>query len=281
MSQSHQPRPWRLDLFTWAVDRPGPGGTTTTHALAGTGSRFMAALADLFLFLLLLSAAAAILSYTAPGRLELLRLWMTGSVRRTLLLLALVVFLQFVYAAALELLTRGRTPGKVVCGLAVVDQSGSRPGWGQLLVRNLLRPVDFLPVWYLLGGVLTTATAFRQRLGDLVARTAVIHTTPLRDMLARSATPVSAYSTSEDGYLLEATLARETHLVPQASAGLESRLASHLHRTYAPSDPFLRGLYADGNFAAYLRALYRQERSTETYDEVPSGVPDLPPPVDD
>lgn len=67
----------------------------------------------------------------------------------------------------------GRSLGKRVAGLVVVDaDDGSPPAGWQIWVRNLLRPVDW-PVWYLLGSVVSRLTDGR-RIGDLAAGTVVV-----------------------------------------------------------------------------------------------------------
>lgn len=269
-------RPWRLDELTWVVDRPERNGAFSTFLIAGPGPRFLAGLLDLALQLALLAAAAAGFWLLRPGQAQTGLSWARTSPWNVLLLLMVLTVLHVLWTVLMELLTSGRTPGKMLCRLRAVAQTGSDCTARQLIVRNLLRMADLLPAWYLLGGAVMVSTDYRQRLGDLAARTVVIHDPPLRDLLAASGTPPSAYSTSEDGYLLEAALRRETLLLPDASAALESRLAVWLFRTYRPGDPFLRDLYLEGNHAAYLRALYRQELADEAGDAVPSGLPQPP-----
>jgi len=67
----------------------------------------------------------------------------------------------------------GRTPGKQLVGLRVVRTDGTPAGPGPILVRTLLRIVDF-PVLYLVGFVVMLVTGRQQRLGDLAAQTHVV-----------------------------------------------------------------------------------------------------------
>lgn len=84
---------------------------------------------------------------------------------------------EWLYPVLFELLMRGQTPGKKVLGIAVVNDDLSPVTLGTSLVRNLLRTVDFLPLFYL-GGVITMLCNRRfQRLGDLAAGTLVISNT--------------------------------------------------------------------------------------------------------
>jgi uncharacterized RDD family membrane protein YckC len=70
----------------------------------------------------------------------------------------------------------GRTLGKRLCDLRVVRRDGAKLGsWGAL-VRNLLRVVDWLPFFYVLGAAVVWITPGNQRLGDLAAHSAVVRT---------------------------------------------------------------------------------------------------------
>ncbi|HUR57656.1 MAG TPA: RDD family protein [Opitutaceae bacterium] len=69
---------------------------------------------------------------------------------------------------------RGQTIGKRVLHLRVVDERGLRLTFAQVVLRNLLRFIDALPLAYLVGGVAALVTQRGQRLGDLAAGTLVI-----------------------------------------------------------------------------------------------------------
>jgi len=79
------------------------------------------------------------------------------------------------YGIVLEWRWRGQTLGKRVFGLRVVDMHGLRLQFPQIALRNLLRPIDGLPVFYLVGGIAALWTRSGQRLGDLAANTVVAH----------------------------------------------------------------------------------------------------------
>jgi uncharacterized RDD family membrane protein YckC len=78
------------------------------------------------------------------------------------------------YMMAAEWLWRGQTVGKRLLRLRVVDAAGLRLETSQVIVRNLMRLVDILPAFYLLGGITCVVSRHRQRLGDLAAGTVVI-----------------------------------------------------------------------------------------------------------
>lgn len=69
----------------------------------------------------------------------------------------------------------GQTFGKQVVGIKVVDLDGmSRVEISRALIRNILRIVDFLPFFYIIGVLLISTASRRQRLGDVFGRTIVV-----------------------------------------------------------------------------------------------------------
>lgn len=69
----------------------------------------------------------------------------------------------------------GATPGKHWMRLKVVRLDGASLTLRDVFVRNILKPVDFLPILYLLGGALVMATPGAQRFGDMAAGTTVVY----------------------------------------------------------------------------------------------------------
>ena len=69
----------------------------------------------------------------------------------------------------------GQTVGKRVLAIKVVRVDGGTPGAGAILVRTLLRIVDFFPGFYIVGLIAIFATGpRRQRVGDMAAKTRVV-----------------------------------------------------------------------------------------------------------
>lgn len=87
------------------------------------------------------------------------------------------------YHPVLEILMRGRTPGKNMTGIRIATTDGRTPGTGALLVRNIFRLVDSLPMFYMLGLILTMTTARKVRLGDIAAGTVLVY----EDRISQSA----------------------------------------------------------------------------------------------
>ena len=83
------------------------------------------------------------------------------------------LFIIFAYFILMEAYT-GWTVGKKILGMKVVDGVGNKIGLSKSVTRNLLRLVDGLPAFNILGIVLIIASPVGQRLGDRIARTYVI-----------------------------------------------------------------------------------------------------------
>ena len=90
------------------------------------------------------------------------------------LFLIILFVIEWLYPVLFELLARGQTPGKKLLGIAVVNDDLSPVTLGTSLIRNLLRTIDFLPLFYLAGIVTMLSNRRFQRLGDLAAGTLVI-----------------------------------------------------------------------------------------------------------
>jgi len=80
----------------------------------------------------------------------------------------------FLYHPILEVTMHGRTPGKRMAGVRIVDLNGRTPGTGALIVRNIFRLVDSLPSLYMAG--LTTCLFSKNavRIGDMAAGTLLV-----------------------------------------------------------------------------------------------------------
>lgn len=135
------------------------------------------------------------------------------------------------YMVLLEVVWNGQTIGKRAMGLRVIQDTGVRVGVYQSLLRNLVRPLDKLPVFYLVGGAAALASASQQRFGDFLAGTIVVRERRLKipaqlerpdgdtslladaDFRAR----VAKLSAEEEALLFSASLRRE-------ELGMEARL---------------------------------------------------------
>ena len=83
------------------------------------------------------------------------------------------------YGIAFEWWWRGQTLGKRVLGLRVMDARGLKLHVSQIAIRNVLRAVDILPIFYMVGGIACAVNRYAQRLGDIAANTVVVRRQPM------------------------------------------------------------------------------------------------------
>ncbi|MGE5416044.1 MAG: RDD family protein [Acidobacteriota bacterium] len=76
----------------------------------------------------------------------------------------------------------GGTPGKILVGIRVIKEDGSKCTVGGAIIRTLLRIVDLIPfiIPYLLAAIMVWVTDKNQRLGDKVAGTVVVYKHKMR-----------------------------------------------------------------------------------------------------
>jgi len=72
----------------------------------------------------------------------------------------------------------GATPAKEMFGLRVMTLDGRPCGLRRAIGRNLLRIVDWLPAFYLIGALAATLSKLTQRVGDKAAGTIVVVAKP-------------------------------------------------------------------------------------------------------
>lgn len=86
----------------------------------------------------------------------------------------LLLLLDSAYYLYFEWKKSGQTPGKKYMGLRVATITGARLSFQDVLLRNILRIVDSLPMFMLTGGVCAFFDPLGRRLGDLAAGTMVV-----------------------------------------------------------------------------------------------------------
>ena len=88
--------------------------------------------------------------------------------------LIFLFIIEWLYPVLFEVYMRGQTPGKKLLKISVINDDLSPVTLGTSMVRNLLRTVDFLPLFYLVGLISMLSNRRFQRLGDMAAGTLVI-----------------------------------------------------------------------------------------------------------
>lgn len=152
----------------------GLTGVDVALDIAGVGSRSYAFVIDWHIRLLL--ALAWLCGAWLLVRVIGVALWPPAASSRLLGIVeaAPAIGIYLFYHPVLEVLMRGRTPGKRRAGVRLVTSNGGTPGVGALLIRNIFRLVDSLPIFYVVGLATCFITEQRVRIGDLAAGTLLV-----------------------------------------------------------------------------------------------------------
>lgn len=243
-----------------------PEGISFSLVLAGPIVRFLAWAVDLACI-----SAASLLLGSIGG--------LTGLISRDLAgaLTALIYFsVSIGYGIAAEWHWRGQTLGKKLFRLRVMDAEGLRLQFNQVVIRNLLRFIDMLPVAYLVGGCVCLFTRRSQRLGDLAANTVVVRnlktTEPdLEQLMAGKFNSLRQYphliarlrqhtSPAEADVALQALLRRD-QFDPAARIHLFQQLAAHFRRASEFPPEATEGISDEQYLRNIVDVLYRPNRS--------------------
>jgi uncharacterized RDD family membrane protein YckC len=135
---------------------------------AGVGMRFLATIIDAVVIGLVVAPLADVTMVRQPRFFLEIRYTGPASISAWVISIGYFTILEG---------TIGATVGKLLMGLRVRGEDGTDAGFGAAFVRNLLRVIDAVPyaLPYLLGAIFVWTSPTRQRLGDRIAKTVVIH----------------------------------------------------------------------------------------------------------
>ena len=146
--------------------------------IAGIGSRFLAILADSVLqviALFVMFVVFGLIVSAAPHVAGTTTMVNTGAKWFVAAVVLFYFLLYWGYFSLFEAFWNGQTPGKRLLKIRVIKDSGRQITLFESLARNLIRIVDALPSFYLVGVITMLCNREQKRLGDLVAGTIVIH----------------------------------------------------------------------------------------------------------
>jgi uncharacterized RDD family membrane protein YckC len=218
-----------------------PENIQVDFELAGLGTRFCAMLIDT-----LLLGAVTVVLLICLAIMEI-SVWSAFDAKRggdwigAVIAAVLIALLSEGYFIFFEWLMRGQTPGKKAVKIRVIRDDGTPATIHEVLVRNILRLVDFLPFAYGLGAVVMFPSRLSKRLGDIAAGTIVIKEGQL-DYRANADKKyalqpvaigeINAELTAAERRLITGFLQRRSELLPKARGELAQRLARPLYEKY-------------------------------------------------
>jgi len=242
-----------------------PEGVTFALPLAGPVTRAVALALDLVVMAALnkaLTLAMGVLSVMSND---------TGTAG----LLLSQFLLSFGYGSFCELLFNGQTLGKRVVGIRVMDERGLRLRPSQVIIRNLLRIVDMLPLCYAVGGVFCMLSRRNQRVGDLAAGTVVVRAVKavppdIEGLLGGKYNSFRQHPhlearlrqkiTPDEAQLALAALVRRDELQTEAVVRLFDEIATRFRSKVKFPDETVFGLSDEQYVRNVVDTLYRQTR---------------------
>jgi uncharacterized RDD family membrane protein YckC len=253
-----------------------PENIEFSYDMAGIGSRFLAAIIDTLL-LIIIQIALTVAMLALMGMIE----GMFGDTG-TSLLAAVWGLLGFIflwgYYAFFEMVWNGQSPGKRVIRLRVVRDGGRPITFVATAIRNLVRIIDFLPAFYGLGVLAMFIDRRARRLGDLAGGTIVVKeraAVSLESLTARAETlpmpPLSEalppnmlpnlHTLSDTDYdLIQEFLRRRKELGSESRQRLGWQLAQGLNTRIGVRVNF-------GDQESFLERLARDYRLTKQHSE--------------
>jgi len=191
------------------------------YEIAGIGSRFLAQFVDV-----LIITVIQIVITIGAGAL--------GGIFGSVQVFALVeLILTFVLIAGYFLISEaamnGQTLGKRSVRLRAVGDHGEPLTVGQAAIRNLVRIVDFLPLFYAIGIVTMFSNSRAKRLGDFAAGTLVVRDRERISLYDLAGTPAAAAPEPKPASSIWSTPGTETTAAP-GSGAIERPLDPALRR---------------------------------------------------
>ena len=195
-----------------------PENVTFDYHVAGIGSRFVAALVDTLLIVILqvlIIGTLSLIIFKSGLETDAMGPWLTA-------IFGLISFLfLWGYYIFFEMLWNGQSPGKRWLGLRVIRIDGTPISITESLIRNLVRIVDLLPTAYGFGVVTMFINSQSRRLGDLAAGTLVVHENAPISVQALGVMQVNASHTmslkpvSAADFPVERLTSQEVHLIEE------------------------------------------------------------------
>jgi hypothetical protein len=177
------------------------------------------------------------------------------------------------YPILTEWFWRGQTVGKRLLRLRVMDSQGLHLHFSQIVIRNLLRFVDMLPAFYLLGGVCSLLNRHSQRLGDVAANTIVVRNPEVfepdlaqmmsgkfnsfRDYPHLAARLKQRISPQEAGIALQSLL-RRNELEPAARLQLFAEISDHMRQIVEFPEEAVEGITDEQYVRNVVDLLFRK-----------------------
>jgi uncharacterized RDD family membrane protein YckC len=117
------------------------------------------------------------------------------------------------YAPVSEIVSNGQSVGKMALQIKVVKLTGKQPSTGDYLLRWVFRLIDIYLSFGSVASMLISSSSKGQRMGDMLANTALIKSRPTMNMTLADLMNISTIETYEPKYPLVRRLSEEDMLL--------------------------------------------------------------------
>jgi uncharacterized RDD family membrane protein YckC len=239
-----------------------PEGVAFSMPLAGPIPRLLAWMVDVLVIL-------------AANKILNIMLGLIGIISRDLAAAAIYIgffLISIGYGIITEWYWQGQSLGKRILRIRVADVNGLRLRFSQIVIRNLLRFVDSLPVLYLVGGLACLISRRAQRLGDLAANTVVtwipsIHEPDLNQLMEGKFNSFRKYPhlearlrqrvSPQEAQIALQSLVRRDGFEPPARVELFSQIATHFKNMVEFPPEAIEGISDEQYVRNLVDALFR------------------------
>ncbi len=156
------------------VDIKTPEFVSIQFQIAGLGSRSAAFIIDQLLLMVVNILSLIVLFFVLDG-MSMMEFFMVGNSLPIAITIIVLFLVNWGYFFTCEFFSGGRTLGKKLMGIRVIQENGHSITLLSSFIRNLLRIIDSLPTAYFLAIIMVFFHSKHKRLGDIVAGTIVVH----------------------------------------------------------------------------------------------------------
>jgi uncharacterized RDD family membrane protein YckC len=156
------------------VDIKTPEFVSIQFQIAGLGSRSAAFIIDQLLLMIVNILSIIVLLFVMDGMSSFSFFMMENTLPIAITVIVLFI-VNWGYFFAFEFFSGGRTLGKKLVGIRVIQENGHSITLLSSFIRNFIRMIDSLPTAYFLGIIMIFFHSKHKRLGDIVAGTIVVH----------------------------------------------------------------------------------------------------------
>lgn len=192
---------------------------TLEYELADLRDRVLAFIIDF----ILLMVATSLISMLGFGGLRL-----EGTAATVLSIVLSCIFL--FYSLTMEVLNNGQSVGKMAMKIQVIKTAGGQATFSDYTARWVFRMID---IWFSMGGIaaiLVASSAKAQRIGDIVANTAVIKLIPKMNLRLSDILEIKSQDSYKPVYIQAKQLEEEDVLLIKSTLERSRQYKNDAHR---------------------------------------------------